>query len=191
MKDAATSLRLLRRSNLLSWTSAGFHHRISVPVLQWDENIEMHLASPETTYGRAPCTMWACKHLPFQWDQKAERVSVVPQVIRDCSLIRIAKKGLILCLHSWGCCSRKQSHLMALGRALRLVFLHNIVSFTHNMNLRKYFCRSLQLPSIPLCLWILQGVFYQNSRSAILTVRDFTSAHFCLKSFLQAAFRQT
>lgn len=57
MKDAATSLRLLRRSNLLSWTSAGFHHRISVPVLQWDENIEMHLASPETTYGRAPCTM--------------------------------------------------------------------------------------------------------------------------------------
>lgn len=31
-------------------------------------------------------------------------------------------KGLTLCLHNWGCCSRKQSHLMVLGSTLGLRF---------------------------------------------------------------------
>lgn len=167
MEDGATSLRLLR-SSLLCWISAGFHHRISIPVLYWDEN-------SETAYARATCTMWTCKHLPFQQRQEAGRVSVVCQVILDCSLIRIAKKGPTLCFHSWGHCSRKQSHLMTLGRALRLVFLHNIFFFTHNINLRKYFGVSFQLPSIPLCLWILQDVLYQNIRSAVSDCERFHS----------------
>lgn len=79
-------------------------------------------------YVQRPLRLWL--HAPcepaniflFSRTRRLRRVSVVPQVILDYSPIKIAKKDLTLCLHNWGCCSRKQSHLMALGSTLGLRF---------------------------------------------------------------------
>lgn len=135
--------------------------------------------------------MWTCKHLPFQQRQEAGRVSVVSQVILDCSLIRIAKKGPTLCFHSWGRCSRKQSRLMTLGRALRLVFLHNIFFLLIILTWENTLVWVFNSPQSHSVFEFFRMSYIRISDQLSLTVRDFTVAHFCLKSFLHAAFRQT
>lgn len=162
------NIRLLTRSKLLRWSSARIHHRISVCLVvgreQWDapgtsrvclgQGCTHHesLQTPSFSTGLAG---WECQCCPSNYP------GLFPP-------IRIAReRPCLVPQHTWGCCFRKWTQFWWLWGGHRGCVSTQCFGFARNLKLRKYFYWSLQLPSILLCLWILQDFSQQSIRSDI------------------------